>query len=61
MFFDQFFVVLDILRQIQSGKVMFSVRNPNIYCWKLRDAKVNKRDVNDILFVAQRDVVKQSW
>ena len=61
MFFDQFFVVLDVLRRIRSGKVMFSVRNPNIYCWKLRDAKVNKRDVNDILFVAQRDVVKQSW
>ena len=61
MFFDQFFVVLDVLRRIRSGKVMFSVRNPNIYCWKLRDAKVNKHDVNDILFVAQRDVVKQSW
>ena len=61
MFFDQFFVVLDVLRRIRSGKVMFSVRNPNIYCWKLRDTKVNKRDVNDILFVAQRDVVKQSW
>ena len=58
MFFDQFFVVLDVLRWIRSGKVLFSVRNPNIYCWELCDAKVNKCDVNDILFVAQRDVVK---
>ena len=50
--------MLDVLRRIRSGKVLFSVRNPNTYCWELHDAKVNKCDVNDILFVAQRDAVK---